>query len=645
MAYAPNQRLFNNLQIRGIWPFYITGLNPRFFGTTMLPKKFAQRSQTTNPDIADREAFRTILNHATKRLACVLGSQAASFFEFSERVDNGDPQFVLDVLQTQDIQVIGDELARSRFVFDLTINPNTYFAHFAHFVQLTFCFDPRNKMLAGAISLNRCLKIADDTAYARSFRETLYMFNLCRYFLANELKKVSVVSLLQLFDDLSAQRDDNGNVTVKATVKQRWLEYATKKTAGTATLSSLPFLNEVFDAMFISQGIMLCLYEELRAYVQSKTPDKMLATASLPSPCWNVRKTASSPADLLGLIMHLRKQYTPAPLQSLEDIDTASAAFDFIAHQPLLEDQSLWSPIPAYEITRMTDDPFDDDACKTFLGDNQFMQFFLVTMYPELFGLDLSNTNFSPCAEAFALADKIAFSDPLILASVRERGNATICEANYDYATFVNARQAFLIVKNNNPTTNDGTNTPDLIDPNARLYDTYLWAIVYNQARAWRLRSLEEQIRIDKDVAPWKLRSLMTTLNNLNFSETDDFYGLPEIKKIVRKIDETVNMQAWISELVNTADNDDQRFGKSKERAYLTTGVIAAGIFGLLDFFTCVYTVTAVDQTTLDQAIKDPQTIAFISIGTILALLLVGILIMVGVYTLKARLRRKQTEQ
>ena len=99
-------------------------------------------------------------------------------------------------------------------------------------------------------------------------------------------------------------------------------------------------------------------------------------------------------------------------------------------------------------------------------------------MYPQLFGLELTNSNFSTYQEVLNLFENIDTSDVQIDADIKNKADKLLCERNYDYLTFINSALSFLIVKNYNPVTINNEQNQIVskyeLDPNLKLVNNYM---------------------------------------------------------------------------------------------------------------------------------------------------------------------------
>ncbi len=127
---------------------------------------------------------------------------------------------------------------------------------------------------------------------------------------------------------------------------------------------------------------------------------------------------------------------------------------------------------------------------------------------------------------------------------------------------------------------------------------------------------------------PSLLRSNLTVINRLRY--LSEYFQNASLKYdlLYTKAKQYMQIDKFINDMIRKVNHEDEIFGKFKERIYLSLGIISAVVFGIVEFFNCVWTILTVSQEVVDKSVLDPRNIIFISIGTILVLfLLVTILV------------------
>lgn len=91
------------------------------------------------------------------------------------------------------------------------------------------------------------------------------------------------------------------------------------------------------------------------------------------------------------------------------------------------------------------------------------------------------------------------------------------------------------------------------------------------------------------------MRQYLYQLNNLRYDWHDDFYGMKEIKKIVKQVNKHNGVENSLAEISSKISRYDRIFAKNKERSNMSYALIAASFFGILDFFTTVFSILTVE--------------------------------------------------
>lgn len=647
-----------DLKIRNIYPFYISNPNSIFFSTNIRKYKnnliykkmisnFSEKDEVEKileiEKINYHNTIQKIIDNTLKKINLIIGSKNVSIFLPKKNYEASEAIFAVDKDKVNDLKILGDKTADKRYIFGIDINPESYLGNYVSEIQINFYFDEKNKMISGAASLNWSNREFNEENFSKII-EKVFTNRMCRFFLENEFKKISIAGILNLFDDLKI--DNKDEIYLNCKIKKNWDNYFNKKLLNNKEIKSQKEMDDLFNSMFISKMLILIIYEDLKSYFTSKNPEIFLSSINKNNEFENKKESINSNSDFINLFKFVKSRYVFYTELDFEEIETADEAYDLIKNISRLEEQSYWYSIPSYEITRNSDMPFFIENEDIFLDNKDFKLFFLFTMYPQLFGTEITNTNFSTLNEIISLFEKIDFKDAEIEKDLINKSNSLVCERNYDYITFINPSLSFLIIKNDNPLSEQyklNKNENWIKDPNFKLFNNYLWAIIYNQSKLWKLISIEQLAKFNKEKAPGKLRNYLCEVNALQFDWYDEFYGLFEIKKIIQKINSYSNFTDSLALFNKKLNRDDQRYGKSKERHYLSFGVSTAAIFGILDFFTCIFTIITVQNQNIygdpsqgiSGSIHDPRNMSIIGIGAVLAFILLTILI----YAITIRLK------
>lgn len=295
-------------------------------------------------------------------------------------------------------------------------------------------------------------------------------------------------------------------------------------------------------------------------------------------------------------------------------------------------DFCLTKPFISYEIIRDSEQPFLDEDDDIFLNNKYFKLLYLIMINPEVFGItsrysrlvsfrDLVNN-----IEAYEVTKNINdIIDNLV--------DETICEWNYDYVTFINKDLTSLIVKNNNPVNPEEIENPSILyelDANRKVFNLYFWSIIFVQTKIMRLIAIDNKIS-DKSQ---KQKSVVVfeasqQVNNLKFSFDNNYYGMPSIKKITKKMLCSIESDNFFNKLDQKINNGIVKAHLDKRVKNTVYALIVALIFGLFDFLNTVFTV--LDETHFNETHLGTAQIVVIVISSLFALILVVILIQAAI--------------
>ncbi|WP_156940228.1 MPN337 family protein [Mycoplasmoides alvi] len=637
------------LKIKNTYSFYVSDVNKTFFDVTT--KKYKNnlfykrlisdiRKNKCNNDIKEIfdieninnvETFQNLLNKILIKINSIIGDKNNPILLFKSRNELGNPLYVAEDNENYDLKILGNKSFQKKYMFKIDINPNSYLSMYAESIEIVFCFDEKTKMVSGAFSVNQSLNSVEGINKNKLY-EKIFLNNLQRYFLENEFKKISFTNLLQLFDDLKIVKEDT-EISFNSKLKKHWNSFIDKKFSSYINLSNVDlktFTDDLFNSIFVTQIIMLAIYEEFKNYLKSLKPSLVLNSINNYENLVNLKDNSSSNRDLINLIIFAKNKYAHLPEINLDEIETADEAFKIILDYSKFESHSLWHSIPSYEIETNFENIFFNNHKDIFLKNNDLKLFFLFTMYPQLFGLEINNTNFSTIDEVTKIVKNIIFDDHDIQEFIVEKLDEIICETSCYYISFINPSLSSLIVKNANLIDGNWNDNLKSGSEYSNFYDLskkYLWSIIYIQSRVWKLMTIDKALDKEKNFEPWKLRNRIYEMNNLQIDTYGDFYGLP-IEKIVKNMEKHISLSESITLLTKKLNRDDQRYGKSKERNYLTIGVIAASAFGILDFFTTTFSILTVSSNAASESLKHPLNLIVIGIGSFFAfiLLLIGVL-------------------
>lgn len=620
-------QFLNDLKTRIILPFYIDKINSKFFSgfykyknklstikifknleSTLSVKEIKKIIEAES--ISDHENILKLINRAIKRIVAVTGTKEFDFFVQKNSEDNKQPLFVEEKQELNDLKIIGDIHSERRYIYSVDVDKKCYLFKFVEQIQFSFYLDEKNNMISGGICWNwgNDNKISKDENYI----EKIYLHSLIKNFIHKEIGLISLNNILTIFGE--------NNSGVKR-LYDKWIDLINNKIISKIKISKTDMnwlLNDLFYSIITTLLISLSVYEEIKIYFTHKKPEvylTILKRAIVIKPDLDQNKQE----DLFQLISLLKKSYFHWGKVKNKKFDDANEAISSLIEFDANENRSFGNPLWNYEIIRNSDSPFLDEDTDLFIKNKGVMLLFLIVLNPELFGINETNFNFIAYKDFLINIKEWTYDDEWkkIIDSMVDK---YICEWNYDYISFINKNLTSLIIKNNNPILNIKKNNHLYEkDANRKLFNNYLWAHIYTQSIIYKANDIENNFENNKVKRPFLLRDYCYELDKLQFDWYDSFYGLPEIKKIVKKIDNFININKSIKQLTNKINREDKIYGKSKERKNIALAFSTAAMFGIIDFLTMVFTVLTVSDPTKGLGLPNVITIGF---GSVIAFIL-----------------------
>lgn len=657
MPSKVNNNLIANFKIRIIFPFYVDNISKIFFTnfqykrSTAFNKLFPKLKETMEIEeinkiyesynLATPLSIQKILNHSINKISAIASNFDNDIF-YSKSTDKANNKIFIDEKKDKnDFNIVGSIDSSKRYTYSLNLHKNSYLFKLAEQLQFSFYLDEKSETLSGAVSFNWGKMSMMSFDFNKGYGKT-YLIHLLKVFIQDELKYLSLNNLIDLIDDnffneKSTSTSKSKKYDSKKThskfnfyvLKNNWITFINNKFLCFQKLSKSEvfyYENELFFSLLTLLTISLIMYEDLKIYFRSKTPELILSLIekeNIVPP--NMDNGFFSTEELFfNLIAFTKNTYFNFEKIKINDIKTADDAIKALIKFNNIEQESFAHPIISYELVRNDQSPFLYEKEEIFLNNIQFKILFLLILDPELFGLNESKYNLIEYDEYEELLNALKASNDLDEVIKRTIDRCS-CEWNFDYVSFINENLSFLLIKNNN--INIIKKNKIIADydygANKKLFNNYLWAQIFTQTRIWNIKFLEEKLYEHKNAHPFLLRKYLTKLENLYFDWNNTFYGIPEIVVIIKKINSITNLKETIISLSSKFNSADQIYGKSKERKYLGLALMTASLFGFADFFTMIFTVLAVQNSS---AGLNPTSIAFISFGTVLTLFLFVIL-------------------
>ncbi|MEG1353799.1 MAG: hypothetical protein RSC65_02405 [Malacoplasma sp.] len=658
MAVKVSDSVIANFKTRIIFPFYIDNIHEIFFSNfeykskRAFDKLFPKLKENMEIDEINKiyesynlttpSSIQKILNHSINKISMVTSNLDDDIF-YSKSTDKFNNKIYVDEKNdVNDFNIIGNIDSTRRYNYSLNLRKEGRLFRLVEQIQFSFYLDEKSHMMSGAVSFNWGKLSSLSFDFAQGHQKT-YLMHLLRVFIKDELKYLSLNNIIDLIDENSfnekniSTNNRNKNVDTKkanskfnfSSLKSNWIKFINSKFLCFKKFSKSEityFENELFFSILTLLTISLIVYEDLKIYFRSQTPELILSLIEKEK--INIEKknpNASSSEELfLNLIGFVKDIYFNSEKIKINEIKSAEDAIKALIKFNNIEKESFALPIISYELIRNDQSPFLYQREDIFLNNTQFKILFLSILDPELFGLNDSQYNLIEYDEYEELINSLRVNSDL-----NEIIKKTIykysCEWNFDYVSFINESLSFLLIKNNN--INLAKNNDSIIDydygVNKKIFNNYLWAQIFTQTRIWKIKYLEEKLYEYKNSQPFLLRKYLRKLDALYFDWNDTFYGIPGIIIIIKKINSITNLKNTITTLSSKFNLADEIYGKSKERRYLGLALMTASLFGFADFFSMIFTVLTVPDASLG---INNISIIFISLGTILTMFIFMIL-------------------
>lgn len=671
---------FNGIKVKNIWPFYIDNVNDKFFDSLsnhpnkILVNKILPQIQK-NLDEDEREKFNQIdnltrnskimlmLNLALKKIVSKTGSKDCDLFHIFDKNKFNEPNYIKSLTFDNELYAFEN---KSKFDNDrkydyiIEINNNSYLKKYISSIQLSFFLDNDIKMLSGGFSINCEYKYkANEDSFLDAVKQ-IYLNTLIKHFVTKQLYPLSLENLLLIisngnedFKILPRKKKNNQNskniskqsfnfeeITIE-NLRENWVLFINRKFLNFHEVSPKEkeyFENDLFFSILTINLVMLSLFEELRIYFTNENPEIILSLLDKPliikeDPNQNVE------TDFYELAKYLNNNYfSESKSIKTKKIKDADELIEMLRMQKTYNEFSFGMPVFSVELYLKKYDNFPT-ADEVFENDPQLKMLYLMVIFPEIFGMDLATGSFIEYQQLIHTLNKSSVNNRKATISFTENLARTKCEFNYDFMSFVGDEPSMLIIKNNS-NIKDETLYTNEENQLTGLYENYFWAQIFIQSRLWKRIHIEHDFN---SVYSSKENVYHTTqiqdLQNLSFTWYDDYYGMSQIKPIVNKIDEQINLKNSIDNLRLKIIQRDELSKKDKERGTVLFAYIIATLIGFINFFGMVYTVLTVTDPAEG---LNPTNIAIISIGSVFAATLFLILIFFGIKVIKPIRKEKK---
>lgn len=659
-----------SLNIEDIFPFYIDNVNIKFFNSlNQIPnKKFVNKilpriKKTLDEEELEKfieldnltklEKVNLMLNLALKKIVSKTGSYNCDIFKTQTYDKFNEPMYIKNVELHKDIEIVSDNLSERRYNFVIETNENSYLNMYVKKISLSFYLDDETKILSGGFALQLFEGSVGNSGSISEEKtvDLIYLSNLIRHYISKQLYPISLDNIVDMVSEYIPTPEQNKNRNATKLVKNHtnssktWNSPLNFKGVTANDLKDnwnelihrkyLKFRNDLTDdekklmadnlffSILITTMITLSLYQELKIYFTSEKPELILKILDRPS---SIKEDPNQnpEADFFELAKFISQNYFKKKLPAKNNYKQIKKFDDVIElvseHQAAFDYESYGTPIPIYSV--QTDDEMPFVSSKKVVTENMTMRIiYLMTISPELFGMNQHTSFFIEYGQLLKVIEhtknNLGVSDRF-----KEKIEKSRCEINNNYVTYISDAPSILIIKN---------------EP-IPLFGNYFWAEIYAQSRIWIRNDLEFDINnhsIKKNTNFY--RDKIKVLENLAFDWYDDFYGLSEIKGIVKKIDAISDIKNSIDILISKLKQQDSINKKDTERRTMVMAFIVATIIGLINFFGMVFTILAVGD--IDAGLT-PVNIASISVASMFSLVLAAIIIYFSVSIYKRRKKR-----
>ncbi|WP_462217936.1 MPN337 family protein [Mycoplasmoides genitalium] len=522
---------------------------------------------------------------------------------FNQIIDE-DPE-VLNYLKQVKKDLSKENNATSQLTFNVTINPKNTLANFFEGFNIYLHFNEENNTVIGSFSLQWHIKKTD------LFSETknIAINNLIHTFCKNNMHEISFMQIINCFSKTKINK--HGEIVLKSCAfKQKWQNVVAEKYPFSTASKDLEKINDFFDALFVML-LLVCHLNKNLLWLCEKTD----SFEWKPSQKTALFKANDSGAYLARMLLFLNDWYnenqaiTTADIENVNEVeDIGKLVEKYSTNQP--QKLSLNSTVYVLQ-TKQKQFFLKNDF---FFNNNEAKLFFLITMKPNVFGLDdtaiANNLNLKKISDFFK---EIDFNDEDILNDFKQEQEKLLVRRTFNQLLFMNKNTEILSVVD---------------DKQKSVIHNIVWTITYSKAIMLKAFDYSKAFEKNRTSDPSLLRSNLTVINRLRY--LSEYFQNASLKYdlLYTKAKQYMQIDKFINDMIRKVNHEDEIFGKFKERIYLSLGIISAVVFGIVEFFNCVWTILTVSQEVVDKSVLDPRNIIFISIGTILVLfLLVTILV------------------
>ncbi|MDC4163653.1 MPN338 family protein [Mycoplasma bradburyae] len=642
------------LSISTTYPFYIDNVNIKFFNSLqqhpnkyfvnkILPKIKSQLDQEELDklkeldDLTRKDRIKLMLNLALKKIVSKTGSADYDFFKIINYDQFHEPLYISEK-ETAINELVHGNFHERRYNYYIDVNKNSYLYQYAHRINLWFYLNEENKILSGSFSFE-LVNLDDQMLDSDAIYEKIYLVSLVKYFIYKQLYPLSLNNLIDIIDNddflsnfdkkntKEHQNNLNKNIYKKSlsyeVLKSNWDNLITEKFLKHKDYDQNK-INQLKDDLFYAvmnlTMINLALYQELKSYFNSENPELILSILKNPT------QIKSDPDqrpfnDFIELSRYLKQEYLKKNSNKIEwnKIDDFNDLIDEVSKQQAAQDYEAFNTsINFLELKVKNEDTFISSSDLLMKNPNLFLIYSLI-INPHRFGLNSNTTQIISYNDLMKNLKNTHISDGSRNKIIYDINQSEV-EINKSYISFINSSSDFIVIKKHEQP----------------LIDLYIWAIIYSESRKWIHHDIEYDFnnnRIAKNSNFY--RQKIESLENLKFDWYDDFYGIPSIKTIVKKIDQVSNIKSSIDILVSTIKQKDALLKKDFERKTMVIAYVVALFIGFINFFGMIFTILAVTKP------EDGLNTTNIIVISIASLLITSLIIIISFFLFRLSKNKK----
>ncbi|WP_027121889.1 MPN338 family protein [[Mycoplasma] imitans] len=637
-----DKKILEKLSINTTYPFYIDNVNVKFFNSlqqhpnkyfvnkilpkikTKLDEEELEKLKELD-DLTRKDRIKLMLNLALKKIVSKTGSSNNDFFKVLGYDQFHEPLYIAEKEVVVN-ELIHNEYEERRYKYFIDVNKDSYLYQYAHRIDLWFYLNEENKILSGSFSFE-VLNLQDDSLNEELVYEKIYLISLIKYFIYKQISPLSLNNIIDIIDNddflsnfdkksnKEQQNNLNKNIYKKSlsyeVLKSNWDNLITDKFLSHKDYDQEKknrIKDDLFYAIMNLTMINLALYQELKSYFNSENPELILSILKNPT------QIKSDPDqrpfnDFIELSKHLKNSYikknsTKIDWNKIDDIDGLVNAAK--KEQAAQDYEAFNTSINFLELQVKDQEVFASSSDFLLKHQSIFLIYSLI-INPNRFGLNSNTTQIVKYSDLIKNLKNMYITEGSKKTIIKDINQSEV-EINKNYISFINSSNDFVIIKKDN----------------RQLLNFYVWAIIYSESRKWIHHDIEYDFNNDRIVKTSNFyRQKIEALENLKFDWYDDFYGIPAIKIIVKKIDQVSSIKSSIDILVGTIKQKDALLKKDFERKTMVIAYVVALFIGFINFFGMIFTILAVTKP--EEGLTTTNIIV-ISIASLLISSLIGII-------------------